>query len=325
MEVPAPITHVSLTKMPRGGVQSGFVPLDWSPELILELDWMRLAELVRAIATQAGCELAGSTILHDGSVVFGMLEQPTTPYPQRALVRVAGWNEWGSTVEGVQRFAREVAGAAGARGIFIAPAGFTPAAVLAALEHRIETVDAQALCAVLKSLPEERSSFLLTIATAGLWSQPTCPVCLGKMERVSSRDLEKRPSVRLISERGLCAEEVCSDMVDIARGADVEFLYPVRARCMRVSGHATGDFSCDGTITIQPGGLLDGRITARSVEVQEGGELRGTFRILDSGVLQPFAEPPDHWDWRCRNLPAKAGCAAVVFEPHGDWPTGVSK
>lgn len=312
------IAPPGLMPFPGLGVQKGMGPVEWSVELILNLDWMRLAELVRAIATQAGCELAGSSILHDGSVVFGMLERPASPYPQRALVRVAGWNEWGATVESIARFAREVSGAAGARGVLIAPAGFNPAALLAAQEHRIETVDAQGLHAVLKSLPEERSSFLLTIATAGQWDRPSCPLCLGKMERVSRRDSEKRPSIRLIADRGLCAEEICCDLVDIAYGADVEFLYPVRARGMRVSGHATGDFSCDGTITIQPGGLLDGRITARSVEVQEGGELRGTFRILEGGKLQPFAEPPDHWDWRCRNLPGKPACADVVFEPHGD-------
>lgn len=42
-------------------------------------------------------------------------------------------------------FAREILTANQARGMMISPRGFTPAALLAAQEHRIQTVDAAAL------------------------------------------------------------------------------------------------------------------------------------------------------------------------------------
>ena len=45
----------------------------WTPELIASLDWLRVAELVRAIAAHSGCELARSVVLQDGSVAFAMI------------------------------------------------------------------------------------------------------------------------------------------------------------------------------------------------------------------------------------------------------------
>jgi len=66
-------------------------PVHWSQELILSLDWLRIAELVRAIASLRGCALARSVVLEDSSVVYAMIERPMTDHPQRALVKIAGW------------------------------------------------------------------------------------------------------------------------------------------------------------------------------------------------------------------------------------------
>lgn len=305
--------------------EAGFSPRDessslepglWTPELISSLDWLRLAELVRAIATHAGCELAGSRVLPDGALVFGMIELPTTAHPQRALVKLSGWNEWGATPESVNRFVQEVRTAKNTRGILVAPAGFSPAAVMAAQEHRIEMVDAASLCAVLESLPPERSDFFFTIATAGVYTRPTCPVCLAKLTRVGSNEHDPTPAIRVISAKGLFAEHITCDLLDIAPDAEVEFLYPVQTRAMRVCGQAMGDFSCEGTVTIEAGGSLDGRIAARSLNVQEGGELRGQFRILEGSSLNPFVNKPEHWQWYCQNPAGKPECAKVLFAPH---------
>lgn len=289
---------------------------EWTPELIASLDWLRLAEVVRGMAAHAGCELAGSRVLADGTLVFAMIEQPASIFPQRALVKISAWNEWGATPESVNRFSRELKTAANTRGVLIAPAGFSASALLAAQEHRMETVDANSLCAVLKSLPPERSDLFYTIATTGAYTRPTCPVCLTKLERVDPDARDLQPPLRVISEQGLYAVPVTCDLLDIAAGAQVEFLYPVKTRAMRVCGQAMGDFSCDGTVTIESGGALDGRIAARAVNVHEGGELRGRFRILEGRELEPFSIQPERWHWSCRNPERKPGCADVVFDPH---------
>ena len=130
----------------------------WSPELVASLDWLRVAELARAIAARAGCELAGSRVGMNGSVLFAMLEEPRSPSPQRALVKLVAWNEWGAMPEHVEAFAAELRTAKDARGILIAPGGFTSAAMQRAAELRIEAVDAVSLCQVLTDMPAEQSA-----------------------------------------------------------------------------------------------------------------------------------------------------------------------
>jgi len=290
-------------------------PGGWTPELIAALDWMRVAELARAIARHNGCELAGSRVLEDASVVFAMLERPTTAHPQRALVKIAAWNEWGATPESVRRFSSEVATAKNTRGILIAPGGFSPAALLAAQAARIEAVDAAALHAVLMRLPAERSDFFFTIATAGDCRRPSCPVCLRKLERSGEDDAAAQDDHRTIRAEGLVADPVECGTLSVPAGAEVTFLYEVRARRVHIAGHAQGDFACEGTVIIEPGGILTGTVTARAVEVREGGELRGQFRILE-GALRPFPRPARVWHWRCANPAGKPACAGVRFDPH---------
>lgn len=286
----------------------------WTPELIASLDWLRIGELARAIAEHHGCELAQSCVLSDGTVMFGMIEQPHGPYPQRALVRVANWNDWGASPEKVTEFGREVQSAGNARGIFIAPGGFSPSALMAAQEYRIETVDAAALQQVLTALPPERGDFFYAIATSGHYTTPSCPVCLEKLKRVDFASREPPPA-RTFTQSGLTGEAINCGVFEVAAGCEVTFLHEVRAQEIRIAGHACGDFVCEGQVILEPGGTLTGTVTARSVNVCDGGELRGQFRILD-GALQPFITAVPRWHWRCENPNGKPGCSNIVFEPH---------
>lgn len=291
------------------------MPDRWSPELIARLDWLRVAELARAIAEDHGCELARSCVLEDGAVLFGMLERPRTAHPQRALVRIASWNEWGATAETVMRFGREVRSAEKTRGILIAPGGFSRAAMMAAQELRIETVDAEGLYKVLMTLQPDRSDFFFAIATAGDFVTPTCPLCLSKLVRFDVSTEEPPPS-RIFFQSGLTGEHVSCGILEVAAGCEVTFLHEVRAHEMRIAGQVNGDFVCSGQLILEPGGTLTGTVAARSVDVREGAELRGQFRILE-GELQPFVGKTVRWEWRCRNEDGKPDCTSLVFEPHG--------
>ncbi len=295
---------------PQGGVDrlSG-----WSPELIASLDWARLSELARAIATESGCELAGSRVLPDGVVVFGMIEEPKSAKPRRAMVKIAPWNEWGATPESVQRFAQEVRTARDTRGILIAPAGFSPAALRAAQEQRIEAVDATALEAAVRALPGDKSDFLFVITTAGDYATPSCPVCLKKLQRIEQEEQEL-PS-RTIDTDGLIADCVVCDRLEVAAGCEVTFLQEVRARTISIFGNASGNFVCEGPVTLEAGGTLSGKIAARSLNVRDGGEPLGQFRILD-GKLGTFVKPAMRWYWRCAGLFGRKECLSVAFEPH---------
>lgn len=285
----------------------------WSPELIASLDWARMSELARAIAAESGCELAGSRIMPDGAVLFGMIEQPKSAKARRAMVKIAPWNEWGATPETVQRFAQEVRTARDTRGILIAPAGFSPAALRAAQELRIEAVDAAALDAAVRALPGDKSDFLFVVTAAGDFSTPSCPICMKKLRRVEQEALAL-PS-RTIDMSGLIADFIVCDRLEVAAGCEVTFLQEVRARSITISGHAAGDFVCEGPVTLEAGGTLEGTVAARSLVVRDGGELLGQFRILE-GDLGSFVKPSVRWHWRCGAADGRRECAGVIFEPH---------
>ncbi len=285
----------------------------WSPELIASLDWARLSELARAIATEAGCEMARSCVMPDGAVLFGMIEEPKSSKPRRAMVKIAPWNEWGATPETVQRFAQEVRTARDTRGVLIAPAGFSPAALRTAQELRIEAVDEAGLEAAVRALPGDKSDFLFVVTTAGDFSTPSCPVCAKKLRRIEQETLEL-PS-RTIDMDGLIADFVVCDRLEVAAGCEVTFLQEVRARTITISGHASGDFVCEGPVMLEAGGTLSGTVAARSLVVRDGGELLGQFRILE-GELGSFVKPSVRWHWRCVGTEGKSGCAGVIFESH---------
>lgn len=285
----------------------------WSPELIAGMDWARVSELARAIATEAGCEVAGSRVMPDGAVHFGMIEEPKSAQARRAMVKIVPWNEWGGRPETVQKFAQEVGAARNTRGILIAPGGFSPAAMRAAQELRIEAVDAAGLDAAVRALRKEQSDFLFATTTAGDFATPSCPVCMKKLQRVEQEVFEL-PS-RLFDMDGLIADNVVCDRLEVAAGCDVTFLHEVKARSISISGHASGDFVCEGPVTLESGGTLSGKVAARSVVVRDGGQLLGQFRILE-GELGSFVKPAVRWHWRCPGAATKRECAWVVFEPH---------
>lgn len=299
-----------------GGVVT--VPERWSADLIASLDWMRLVELARALAANAGCQLAGSRVLIDGSVVFGMIENPGTAHAGRALVKVAAWNEWGATPEIIEQFASEVRTAKNARGILIAPGGTTRAAVQRAGELRIELVDAVGLDATLASLPPDKSDFFFVVATAGDYRTPTCPVCLKKMSRVvvdPAGDPDAIEPERLIDASTIIAEPVRCRRLWVAPRAEVQFLQEVRANEIIIAGDVTGDFVCDGTVTLLATATLTGTVTARAVNVEEGAAMLGRTRTLE-GQLEPMNVGRPRWEWRCRRADSRADCDRVVFEPH---------
>ncbi len=295
------------------------LPLGWSPELIASLDWLRLAELARAVAANAGCELGGSQVFEDGSVLFAMIEQPKSAEPKRALVRLVAWNEWSATPQMVEAFAHDLRSARDARGVMIAPGGFTPAASHAAAEHQIEPVDAARLCNTLKMLPPDRSDFFHVITTAGEFQTPTCPVCLKKMSldpQTSAAETRPVHSEFIFQSSAIVAEPVVCRRLEIMPDVEVQFLHEVRAGEIVVRGHATGDFVCEGRLTLGSRATLAGSVAARAVDVQEGGELLGEARIIE-GDLQPIKPVRRRWLWSCHNPVGKPNCARVVFEPHG--------
>ena len=114
---------------------------------------------------------------------------------------------------------------------------------------------------------------------------------------------------------GLIADSIVCDRLEVAAGCEVTFLQEVRARSITVAGHASGDFVCEGPVILEKGGTLSGTVAARSLQVLDGGELLGQFRILE-GKLGSFVKPAVRWYWRCAGADGQRQCGGVIFEPH---------
>lgn len=289
-----------------------------TPEGIAALDWLRLADLVRGLVVEVGCELGGSQVGMDGSVVFGMVEKPGSDQAQRVVVKLVGWNRWGVGPEEVEHFAEEVRGAREARGILVAPAGFSPTAKMLARQLKIEAVDAVGVWSALQRLQQDRRHFLWQIASGGdAWS-PSCPVCLRKLVKQAVQSVFE-PVCEV--ERVFAADAIVADMVYceklmVARDVAVQFLQQVRANRVEIAGEVTGDLLCDGPLVLRPSAVLHGRVAARAVQVEDGAQLLASTTVLRGGYKPVPSTQVTTWQWRCGHGRADNGCGQVVFEPH---------
>lgn len=284
-------------------------------ERLAALDWARLVDLMRGLVVEAGCELAGTQVQPDASVLFGMIEQPGTERSRRVLVKLAAWNEWGAGVEQVEKFAAEVRAARDARGIFMAPAGFSPGAREMAGKLRVEMLDAATLYEALMRLPEARRDFLWSVASAGDAQTPSCPMCLGKLTPVQTDTLvEVEPEEeRLMFKDAIVAEAIFCRRLRVVREVEVQFLQQVRACEMDLEGTVHGDLVCEGTLYLRPTAVVYGSVAARSMKVEEGAQLLADTSVL-SAPLKPLMRADVTWEWRCRS--GGAECAGVLLAPH---------
>jgi hypothetical protein len=292
----------------------------WTAEIVAGLDWMRLSELLRAIASNAGCRLGPSRVEADGRVQFAMLERPGNRAELRSLVRVLGWNVWGATPEEVETFARELGRIREpTRGVLVAPGGCTQAAMMAALKHGMELVDAERLAETLRALPEEQTRFLHELTLSPGWQVPSCPLCLRKLRQVTQPVLRGPVGVAeqmVFQVSSIVPDAVHCRMLEVMREVEVRFLQPVWSRMMILRGHVTGHFVCDGPVVLDPGARLEGSVAARSIKVHPGADLVGQAQILAAEAQCPVPDE-GRWFWRCVNGEASAECRRIVFHPHG--------
>lgn len=295
--------------------QSALIEL--SPESVMALDWLRLADLLRSMVVEVGCELGGSQVSIDGSVLFGMVERPKPPQANRVMVKLTGWNHWGVGPDEVESFAHEVRTVSGARGVLVAPAGFSPMARATTQHLNIEAVDAAGLCAALMRLNPERRDFLWKMAVSGDATVPSCPICLRKMamNEVRSEDRLLQEEERVFDCNAIVADLIYCKRLVVVQGCEVQFLQQVRADAVDVAGEVHGDLLCDGPLILRPTAVVHGRVAARAMQVEDGAQLLATTTVLQ-GKYPPVTQTQVTWQWRCQVAENAGGCAGVIFEPH---------
>jgi cytoskeletal protein CcmA (bactofilin family) len=187
-------------------------------------------------------------------------------------------------------------------------------------------VDAAQIFAILCAIPPEQADFFHTITTAGNSKTPTCSVYQHKLSRVDqpkTRALRSLPGEMIFQSTPVVPDPVACGRLEIMPECEVTFPHEIRTQYLIVRGHVSGDFICQGSVTLEPGSVtlepgstLKGSVAARSITVQNGAELRGQFRIVED-VTEAIAPNSTTWFWRCQNDSAKDACRSVVFQPHG--------
>lgn len=285
----------------------------WTAEFIQSLDWLRLSELLRAVATHAGCVLGESRIGADGSVQFAMVEHPHTPQQRYSLVRTAAWNEWGAKPMSVAIFAKQLRQMPErARGIFVAAAGFSNAALTLAMQHQIEAISAAKLAQTLNALPMERSMFYLSLTQTGAYNVPTCPCCKKKLVQKPKAPIAPLQEWACKSST-IISEAVHCERLIIERDTEVTFLEDVHVKELVVRGYATGNIVCDGDVSMEAGSRLEGKLLARSGTIHAKAELIAEAEIIEDEE-QPLSPFIASWSWQCTS--AHVSCQKIQLEPH---------
>jgi cytoskeletal protein CcmA (bactofilin family) len=292
----------------------------WTADLISGMDWKRIAELARALASASGFVIGKTKVPTSGAAEFVM--QQAQDSNARSLVRLAPWNRWMASSDCMRDFVEAVGReSGGTHGIYIAPGGFAETAVLVAKHHGIEMVDAWGLASRLNDLPQDYRDFFFATGMSGDLHTPSCPVCLHPLTLVtgaveSAGDVDQMPELTFKG-HVIVGDLVRARRVEVQPSSEVQFLHEVRARDVVVRGIAMGDFHCHGSLVLHPGATLYGRVAARSVDVRDGAELVGETTILQElpSASEPESQPQVSL-WRCKNPEAKPRCFAVAFSPH---------
>ncbi|HRJ71891.1 MAG TPA: polymer-forming cytoskeletal protein [Terrimicrobiaceae bacterium] len=84
---------------------------------------------------------------------------------------------------------------------------------------------------------------------------------------------------------------ITAGSIHIEKAARLEITHPVKTSELIVYGHAAGYFECAGKVRIAKGGQLEGRLIARSVTVDRGGNLLAESSIQPRLAPEPLAPP----------------------------------
>ncbi len=76
----------------------------------------------------------------------------------------------------------------------------------------------------------------------------------------------------------------------VEKRSEIEFVRPIKVRSAEINGRASAHILCDGALTINKGGFLEGTVHAKAITIEKGGVFSGELFI---GQEEGVAEIPD--------------------------------
>ena len=89
-----------------------------------------------------------------------------------------------------------------------------------------------------------------------------------------------------VKTRGKILGTIDSQNVVIDKKADVEFMRPLKGHAIEINGKVSARIVCDGMVTINKGGILEGTIYAKAINIETGGVFSGELFIGQQELAQ---------------------------------------
>lgn len=161
-------------------------PTTWSRAVIDRIEWKRFEDLCCEFYRVKGIRAEATRLGPDGGVDIRLFQDQTDPQHCSAVVQCKAWSQ-AVGVKPVRELRGVMAHEKVDKAFFMAPNGFTDEARAFAAENRITLLDGKLFLAMLERLPAAPRAQLLTYATRGDWTTPTCPSCGLKMTARDSK------------------------------------------------------------------------------------------------------------------------------------------
>ena len=169
-------------------------PVVWTLDLLISLEWKRFETVCNEYLKEIGYDARETRIGADGGVDIVVhkngMEKPL------AIVQCKAWSKQKVGVKPVRELFGLMAAEQVINGMFITTGDYTNEALEFAKGKNLKLITGRRLLEVIRKLPPERRVRLLSLATEGDFTTPTCPRCGIKMTvRQSSKGTRCRGEV----------------------------------------------------------------------------------------------------------------------------------
>ncbi len=160
-------------------------PLEWSLELIQDIEWKRFEELSTAYYLEKGIRAEATSLGADGGIDIKLYHDETdTP---SSIVQCKAWNSRQVGVKQIREFLGVMTHEKITKGFYITSGEYSDDAKEVAKANRITLINGEMLLMMIKRLPEDSQERLLALATEGEYKTPSCPSCGIKMMKRSGK------------------------------------------------------------------------------------------------------------------------------------------
>jgi restriction system protein len=160
-------------------------PSEWSLDLIRDLEWKRFEDVCQQFYEKKGIRSETTALGPDGGIDI-RLYQGDTGRPT-SIVQCKAWGERFVGVKPVRELLGVMTHEKIGKAFFMTSGSYSEEAKGVAQANRITLIDGTMLLMMIQRLPADERDSLLSFATAGDYTTPTCPTCGVKMKAVPGK------------------------------------------------------------------------------------------------------------------------------------------